>query len=346
MAPLSISDSVFQTALRRARRGEVDDETGGVLLRGSRRASLWRELREAASTVRDRSLGRELLITAHVHMIAECKLPTACQYCSLSSRYRSVCAERDRLTARELVRAVRYSEQRGVQSIVLVGGCNPAGSDAEVRRAVERVRQVSDIDLAIDVGPFLSSSTIRWLKHHGVPTVYCSLETSNPAAFREAKPGDSLEERIACMERVEREGSNLGNVVMNGLGNSEDLLRSILALRRFRRLSHLYLSTFQPVRGTPWADRRPGSIEVSLRALAIARLALPGVHLGLAEVEVEDPGSAARLSRQLRAGAGNTLAGVLVYKRKTVDNVVRIRDEATAMGFHLPRSRPAAPSRR
>jgi biotin synthase len=314
----------------------MDIETAQTLFSGASQRDKMLRLFSAASEIRDRNLGRKLIVSAHIHMVTTCELPTSCLYCSLSSSYPSVSNERAKLNRRELVRAVAYSLERGVQSIVLVGGTNLGGSDSEVREIVERIRQVSDVDLALDVGPSLSEGTVKWLKSRNVSTIYYSVETINRRAFANAKPDDSLDKRIECMEALERNGMKLGSIVMNGLGSNVDLLRSILYLRRFKRnLSHLYISTFQPVRGTPWANRAPGSVRASLKALAIARLMFPKTHIGLAEVEVEDPGSLARASSQLAAGGGNSLAGLLIYKKKRVDNIGPISREASSLGFKV-----------
>ena len=334
--PRSFRDDSFEAALDRARHGDIDRDSARVLYRGARRAEHAQALFSAASQERDARLGRELQLSAHVHMVTRCELSPSCRYCSLSSELPSVQDERDRLPARDLVRAARYAAERGVRSIVLVGGTDPDGSDDAVRQAVRRVREVTDIELGIDVGPSLNAGTVEWLRRQNAGTIYCSIETMNPQAFRRGKPGDDLAARIAFNEMAERHGATLGNVVMNGLGSSGDLLDSILYLRRFRRLAYLYISTFHPVRGTPWARRRPASVRTSLVALAIARLALPGCHLGLAEVEVEDPGSAARTASQLQAGGGNSFAGILIYRHRRVDHLDQIRREASTLGFTTP----------
>lgn len=326
-------DAEFGRALVRAEHGEIDLAAARVLLRGAGRWDRSVRLFAAASRLRDAKLGRQLTLVAHIHMVTPCEVDPSCRYCSLSSTVRSVQSERTELSEESLLRAVRYAENRGVRSVVLVGGTSLRGSDGAIRDRVRAVRRSTDIDLALDVGPSLSSETLEWLKDQNVRTIYCSVETTDPRAFRRAKPGDSLDARIAHDVLVDRLGMALGNVVMNGLGTNEDLLRSILFLRRFPSLTYLYISTFRPVRGTPWARRRPASLRTSLRALALARFAFPQVHLGLAEVEVEDPGSVARVSSQLAAGGGNTLAGILVYAQRRVDNLDEIRREASAAGF-------------
>lgn len=329
------TDSAFEVALESARQGSIDLASAVTLFTGAARKDRMEQLLAEASKVRDKNLGRALSLTAHIHMVTECEVSPSCKYCSLSSAISSVQDERAKLSKEALIDAVRYATGRGVRSIVLVGGTNFDGSDAEVREVIETVRSVSDIELGLDVGPSLSEATLEWLKGRNAGTVYCSIETSNPVAFRRAKPGDSLDGRVRFDRLLEQHGMRHGNVVMNGLGGAQDLLASILFLRQFRRLAYLYISTFHPVRGTPYAERHPASLTTSLKALAIARLAFPKVHLGLAEVEVEDPGSAARTSSQLRAGGGNTFAGILIYRNRHVDYVDQIKSEAKMVGFSV-----------
>ena len=328
-----MTDSDFEAALQRGIRNDIDFESAWLIFNGAGRLNRARELFSAASRIRDKKLGRELVLSAHVHMITSCEVSPSCLYCSLSSSNREVSGERSRLTMGELTQAVRFAVSKGVQSIVLIGGTDLNGLDSPVRQTVERVRGVTDIDLAVDVGPCLSLETVKWLKDERVSTIYCSLETVNAKAFADAKPGDSLKARVECMEMLESAEVKLGSVVMNGLGNTVDLLRSILYLRRFKTLSCLHISTFHPVWGTPWAVKRPASVWNSLKALSIARLAFQKVHISLAEVEVEDSGSVARTPSELLAGGGNTLAGVLFYKRRKIDNMQLIKSHASSLGF-------------
>jgi biotin synthase len=328
-----VDDRAFEAALSRGQAADVDLESALTLFYGAARQDRARRLFQTAAQVRDRTLGRTLTLTAHVHMVTRCAVSPSCKYCSLASSLPSVSDERSQLTARELIRGVRFAAKRGVASIVLVGGTDFEGYDEQLRKLVTRVREVTDLDLAVDVGPSLSERSVRWLERQGVSPIYCSMETVDEKAFVAAKPGDDLGLRLKFMEMVERTGGHLGNVVMNGLGSTESLIRTLLESRRFPHTTHLHISTFHPVRGTPWARRRPASFRTSLKVLAIARLAFPKLQLGLAEVGVENPGDLTSVSSQLEAGGGNTLAGVLVYKHARIDNSAWIRNQATLMGF-------------
>jgi len=328
-----VSSSAFEGALERGRAGDVDLESALTLFRGADTVGRARELFRAATELRDRHLGRTVTLTAHLHMVTRCEVSPPCHYCSLSSSRAAVSEEREKLGTSELLRHVREATDRGVDAIVLVGGTVFDGSDDPVRELLPRVRDATDADLALDIGPSLSEETLRWLARLGVRTVYCSVETVNPRAFAAAKPGDRLATRLQFMDMVDRVGLSLGNVVMNGLGRPRDLIASILHSKRFRHLSHLHISTFQPVPGTPWAGRRPGSVATSLKALAIARLVFPGVQLGLAEVGVEDPKGLRRGPNQLEVGGGNTLAALLIYKHLRIDRLDWVRRRVQELGF-------------
>ena len=330
-----MDDRQFDAALERGRHGDVDFESALTLFHGASQSSRARRLFQTAAEVRDRALGRRLTLTAHLHMVTRCELSPSCNYCSLSSTIPSISDERSPLTLRETLRGVRFAVAKGAEAVVLVGGTDLGGSDERVRTLVTRIRAFSDVALALDVGPSLSAATVRWLGREGVRPIYCSMETIDEKVFADAKPGDDLRARLKFMEVVDRSGGSLGNIVMTGLGTEENLLQSILATRRFPNTSHLHISTFHPVPGTPWARRRPGSRSTSLRALAIARLALPKLHLGLAEVGVENPNDLTGITSQLSAGGGTTFAGLLVYKQLRLDNMERLRGQARASGFEV-----------
>ncbi|MGC9208835.1 MAG: hypothetical protein ACP5GH_03135 [Nitrososphaeria archaeon] len=154
----------------------------------------------------------------------------------------------------------------GVEFIHLVGGTNLLGFDELIKKAVMAVREVTDLPLEISVGPSLSRDTMRWLKSKWVFRIVCSLEIINRVAFSEAKPGDNLDMRIDCMKAILEEGLELKSIVMNGFGDSRDLIESIYFHKQFKNLTSISISTFTPIKGTPWEGRAPASVWDSLKA--------------------------------------------------------------------------------
>ncbi len=265
--------------------------------------------------VRDRQLGRKIRLTAHIHMITKCNLAPRCNYCSLSSSDKNVRSLREVLSEREFVNAIKYASSfREISSLTLVGGSDLLGQDSTLINIVKAARKITDIDIMLDVGAFISPQTLSVLREEGVVTIYSSVETCDKTLFKEAKPGDSFDMRIQLLETAGKLGFDLGTVVMNGIGEMADALQSIRCLSRFESLKYIYISTFKPVIGTPWEKRKGASVLDSLNIVGEARLLFPWANIGLADVEVEGESIAPFISRELESGAGNVLAGMLIYK--------------------------------
>lgn len=320
----------FEEAIQRALREPIEYDNAWALFSGASSWSKALELFSTASRLRDEVLGNELTLYGHLGMVTSCPLTPACKYCSVSSIDPGIGGERIPFTVEQIAENVEYMEKRGMSSVVLVGGTRLEGLDAQVRDVVTAVRERTDIDLTINVGPSLSVETLHWLKNVGVKKINCSLETINPTAFEDAKPSDDLRRRITLMEAIEKEEMKLGTIVMAGLGGLEDLIRSILYLRRFRNVDSISISRFTPIAGTPWADRTPASILDSFKAMSIARLAFPDSRVGLAF-----GGGVDLIPHQLMAGAGNNFMGIMIDRKKKQDNVARIKQFASDLGFKL-----------
>ncbi len=270
--------------------------------------------------IRERNLGNKIYLTAHIHMITPCNLSPRCSYCSLSSKFESVRAERDVLTIDEILHYIKKVEEvKEISSIILVGGSDLRGHDRAVIDVVKMARRITDAEIAIDVGAPLKVETLETLKDYSV-TVYSSIETINRKAFTDAKPGDSLDMRIDLLNVLERLNMDIGTVIMN-MGNEKDVYDSIEFLKRYQHLKYLYFSTFKPVKGTPWENRRAADIENTIKFIEHARQIFPDRHIALADVEIEGGSLSPWILQELDHGAGNTLAGILLYKYKTFNYI-------------------------
>jgi len=273
-----------------------------------------------AREIRDRNLGNRIYLAAHIHMITPCNIFPRCSYCSLSSKFESVRAERDVLTMDEVMHHIEKVEGiKEISSIILVGGSDLRGHDRAVLDIIRMARRITDMEIAVDVGAPLKMETLEAIKDYNV-TVYSSIETINRNAFKDAKPGDSLDMRIDLMNSLERMGIDIGTVIMN-MGNDRDVYDSIEFLKRYQHLKYLYLSTFKPVKGTPWENRGAADIESTIKFIERARHVFPDRHIALADVEIEGGSISPWIREELDHGAGNTLAGILIYKYRTFNYI-------------------------
>ncbi len=290
-----------------------------------------------AAEIRNEKMGKNIFLTAHIHMITPCRLSPPCKYCSISSNLVQIRRERDSLTMEEIKERVKFALRRKeITSITLVGGSDLRGHDQLLLNIVKEIRRITNIELAVDIGAPISVNTLKKLKENNVTTVYSSLETANEVVFRDAKPGDSLEKRIKLMEDLDDLGMNIGTIIMNGLGTMDDVHNTINFLRKFKNLKYLYFSTFSPVNGTPWEKKERASILDTLKFIEHSREIFQKVHIGLADVEIESGSISDLLEKELEVGAGNTFAGMLMYKNSFMDYTDRML-KLERSGYHILR---------
>lgn len=211
----------------------------------------------------------------------------------------------------DVVATIPENQRLGVRQVHLSGGTSLEGYDAEILAMVRAIRNVSDIDVEVNLGPSLAAETVRALKEMQVRSITSSLETFNEYLFQRAKPGDSLARRKALLELCEAEGMSLRSIMLVGLGESYgDRVNHLFYLRGFRHLYHLRFSRFYPYPGTAYSEQPRCSPWELARTVAVARLILPRVELGLAAGNTPDD-----IPLWLLAGGGNQLLGITVSRK-------------------------------
>ncbi len=285
--------------------------------------------------IREKYLGKRIYLAAHIHMITPCNLDPRCKYCSLSSRFENIRAERDVLTIDEIMKNIKKVEEiKEISSIILVGGSDLNGQDEIILDIIKMARNITNMEIEIDVGAPLKIETLETLKDYNV-TVYSAIETINSELFKDAKPGDSLDLRIELLDNLEKLNMNIGTIVMN-MGNEKDFYDSIEFLKKYKNLKYLYFSTFKPVKGTPWENKKPANIEDTIKFIEYSRYIFPDKHIALADVEIEGGSISPWILRELDHGAGNTLAGILIYKYR-VFNYIKNMMDLEKFGYEIVR---------
>lgn len=282
----------------------------------------------AAARLRDRVFGKGVHYMATMAPILACAIKPRCEYCDW---WRARVIQRGRLAAGAAALAAR-----GVRRVLLVGGSRDGDYDDGVVDAVERIRADGlDLDIEINVGGSLGAAGLDRLRALGVVGVTASLETVNAEIFARHKPGDSLAARRRLLADAQQRGFELRSIMMIGLGEADaDRIDHLLELRTHVGLRHLMISRFSPRADTPLAEREVAALHDWARTVAIARLLLPRVRIGLAGgVDLS------ALPLWYRAGGGNQLFAMGVH---TAEPPPELRDLAQPLGdrLHLVDRRP------
>ena len=297
---------MYDKLLEKARNGEITEELSLQLLEGSRELQNALKLFALASEVRDDALGKDLYWTAGISRVIPCKIVPRCRYCTYYAR--------SEFPPEKLAKAAKKLEELGLKQLHLSGGSNLQGYDKEIIEMVQAVREVSNIDVEVNLGCSFSPETVRRLKSMNMLSITSSLETINEDVFKDAKPGDSLEMKKRLMETCEREGVPIRSMILIGLGESnEDRIRHLFYIRQFTQLSHLNFSRFMPYQDTAYKDHPRCSPWEVARVIAVARLIMPNVHLGLAAGNTMDD-----IPLWLMAGGGNQVGAAHVSRTPVI----------------------------
>lgn len=294
---------MFDQLLQSAKTRTITHELALGILQESRDPANALKLFQAASVLRDERIGRDLWWSAAINGILPCKIDPICGYCGYATQ--------EKMSNEQMVKVVKVLEGMGFQHLHISGGANLAGYDAEILSMVEAMRAVSSIAIEVNVGPSLGRETVRKLKALKVCSITSSLETISEEVFRDAKPGDSLEKRKALLEICEEEGMPTRGMLLIGLGESyDDRIRQLFYLKGLKGLRHVRFSRFNPPAGLRYADRpRCSPWEVAM-VIAVARLIMPEVQLGLAAGNSHDD-----IPLWFLAGGGNQLLGAAAMRK-------------------------------
>jgi biotin synthase len=272
------------------------------------------ELFLLAHQTRIEALGEELQIRAIIEISNRCRVD--CHYCGL--RASNARCERFQLTHDEILSRAQECVAAGFQTVILQSGEEYLPSPEPVTRLVSNFRrEFPATALTLSLGEHPDSHYHEWALA-GADRYLLKFETSDAARFARLRPGRTLEARRHCLDTIRKVGMAVGSGFMVGLpGQTFSDLAGDLSYLAALKPEMAGIGPFIPHPDTPLrvADMAtlPGlltpdhltqntdRVELTLRAIAIARLLLPRCHLpATTALTTMDPSAT---SRALGAGA-------------------------------------------
>lgn len=227
----------------------------------------------AAREVRELHYGRAVYIRGLIELTNVCK--NDCYYCGIRRSNRTVA--RYRLTEEQVLSCCAHGYELGFRTFVLQGGEDPYWYADRLVSLIEKMR-VAYPDCAItlslgewepaDYERFYAAGANRYLLRH---------ETYAPDHYALLHPKDmSAQHRQDCLRTLRAIGFQTGTGIMVGSPGQtlEHLIQDIRFIEELRP-QMIGLGPFLPHSATPFADQPAGSLELTLRLLAILRLMHP-----------------------------------------------------------------------
>lgn len=236
-----------------------------------------------------------------------------CTYCGLRRDNRSL--KRYRMSGDEVVECARRADRLGYGTVVLQSGEDPGVSTDELARWVERIKRQTRLAVTLSVGE-KTLDEYRRLRQAGADRYLIRFETSDRLLYARLKPESRLQERLEKIYWLKSLGYQTGSGCMIGLpGQTVATLVQDLLLLEQLDLDMVGVGPFIPHPQTPLASERPGTIEMTLRVVALVRLVTKRTHVPATTAT----GSIAPDGRQraLRCGANVIMPNVTpqTYRR-------------------------------
>lgn len=232
-------------------------------------------MRSRADKIRREVYGDDVYIRGIVEFSSVCR--RRCHYCGLNADNPS--AQRFRMPPEEIVETVLEGADAGYRTVVLQSGEDPWYTKDIITQIIERIREKSDVAITLSMGERTPEELAQWRKA-GADRYLLKHETSDEEIYSSLHPCGTLADRIACLREVKQLGYETGSGFMIGLpGQTAETIANDLLLLKELQCDMAGIGPFLPHPATPLAQHPPGDAELTERAVALARVLLPKIHL-------------------------------------------------------------------
>lgn len=236
-----------------------------------------RFMREEAVKVCQKTYGNQVFIRGLIEFTNFCK--NDCYYCGI--RRSNSQADRYRLTKEQMLDCCASGYELGFRTFVLQGGEDGYFTDDKICDLVSAIKEkYPDCAVTLSIGEKSKESYKRYFDA-GADRYLLRHETADEAHYKKLHPEEmSLSHRKQCLWDLKEIGYQVGCGFMVGSpGQTMETLYEDLQFIRELQPHMVGIGPFISQKDTPFADKASGTMEQTLKLLAIIRLIQPHVLL-------------------------------------------------------------------
>lgn len=256
-----------------------------------------------ADQKREELFGDEVHLRAIIEFSSYCK--QNCFYCGLRKDNDKI--ERYQLDKEEIINTAIAAAKISYQTVVLQSGEDeyPASEIAEI---IKEIKAKTDMAVTLSLGERDFGAYKLW-KKAGADRYLLKHETADKELYEKLHPDMSYENRIESLKYLKSLGYQIGSGVIIGLPEqTEKILAEDLLLCQELDIDMMGAGPFIPHQETPLKDSERGTVEMTLKFNALARLLMPLIHIpattALGTIDVEGR------QKALQAGANVVMPNV------------------------------------
>ena len=231
-------------------------------------------LMAAADEVRHNAVGDEVHLRAIIEFSNYCR--QHCTYCGLRADNREI--GRYRLTPEQILETAAAAAEAGYRTLVLQSGEDMAISAETIANLTREIKKMG-VAVTLSCGE-RSYEVYKLWREAGADRYLIKQETADAALNRCIRPGNTLYGRLQCQHWLKDLGYQVGSGCMIGIpGQTVDTLARDLRLMKEMRIDMSGMGPFIPHPQTPLRTGTTGSVSMTLKMLATARLYMPWMLL-------------------------------------------------------------------
>ena len=229
----------------------------------------------AADDVRRRYVGDGIHLRALIEFSNICR--NNCCYCGLRRDNRNI--KRYRIDADTIFNLAAYAARNmGLKTVVLQSGEDMFFDRDKLCDIIRRIKTL-DVALTLSIGE-KTAAEYKAYKTAGADRFLLRIETTDRDLYHRLDPGMNWQNRRRCLADIAAAGLEVGSGVMVGLPGQtiESLADDILFFREINA-DMIGIGPFIPHPDTPLKDAAGGTLEMSLKVMALTRLLLPDINI-------------------------------------------------------------------
>lgn len=200
-----------------------------------------------------------------------------CHYCGLRRSNDKI--ERYRMEIDELIEAAAGVKKMGFRTVVLQSGEDMWYSAERLSKVISAIKRDGNTAVTLSIGE-RTEEEYRLLKKSGADRFLLKHETSDGELFKRLRPGTDLKTRLECLKTLKKLGYQIGSGNIIGLPGQTlgSIAEDILTFKKLNA-DMIGIGPFIPHPNTPLKYSNRGSLELTLKTLAVTRLVLPKANL-------------------------------------------------------------------
>ena len=233
--------------------------------------SLYRE----ADNIRREQFGDGILLRGLVEYSSFCE--NTCMYCGLNKTNKAL--KRYRMDTGEILDCIRMIYSSGIRTAVLQSGEDNDSDPEWLARIIRKIKTGYDMAITLSVGE-KDRDTYRLWRKAGADRYLLKIETTDKSLYSRLHPGMSFENRKRCLTDLKELGYQNGSGLLIGLPGQtiESIADDILFLKDME-FDMIGIGLFIPHSATPLANMPYGTLELTLKTIALTRILMPHIHM-------------------------------------------------------------------